>query len=99
MDPEQKNVICVTKGKDSGTWAECNTSPAFIKGATEHFPNAFITFDKFHVIQSAIEAIDEVRRKERKSTHGPERLDPMGAASRLEPMMEVVKMLQNWQVN
>jgi transposase len=23
MDPEQKNVICVTKGKDSNTWTEC----------------------------------------------------------------------------
>ncbi|EGL81361.1 transposase IS204/IS1001/IS1096/IS1165 family protein [Caldalkalibacillus thermarum TA2.A1] len=28
-------------------------SPAFIKGATEHFPEAAITFDKFHVIQAA----------------------------------------------
>nr|WP_234399697.1 helix-turn-helix domain-containing protein [Paenibacillus popilliae] len=23
MDPERKNVICVTKGKDSSTWIEC----------------------------------------------------------------------------
>lgn len=86
MDPEQKNVICVTKGKDSSTWGECkkqleahggkvenitevcmDMSPAFIKGATESFPQASITFDKFHVIQATNEAVDEVRRTERKS--------------------------------
>lgn len=86
MDPEKKNVICVSKGKDAGTWRECKThleahgghadrvieacmdmSPAFIKGAAENFPNAAITFDKFHVIQGANEAVDEVRRNERKS--------------------------------
>jgi len=42
-------------------------SPAFIKGAEENFPKASITFDKFHVIQAANEAVDEVRRTERKS--------------------------------
>ncbi|MFB6367912.1 ISL3 family transposase [Paenibacillus elgii] len=86
MDPEKKNVICVTKGKDSGTWGECkkqleahggkaenitevcmDMSPAFIKGAKENFPQASMTFDKFHVIQAANEAVDEVRRTERKS--------------------------------
>ncbi|MGF9915827.1 ISL3 family transposase [Paenibacillus ehimensis] len=87
MDPEQKNVIFVTRGRDSSTWAECkkqleahggkaenvtevcmDMSPAFIKGAEENFPKAAITFDKFHVIQAANEAVDEVRRKERKSS-------------------------------
>lgn len=86
MDPEKKNVICVTKGKDSSTWSECkkqleahggkaenitevcmDMSPAFIKGAEDNFPQASITFDKFHVIQAANEAVDEVRRTERKS--------------------------------
>lgn len=85
MDPERKNVICVTKGKDSSTWMECkkqleahgghadhitevcmDMSPAFIKGAEENFPKSSITFDKFHVIQAANEAVDEVRRTERK---------------------------------
>jgi transposase len=41
-------------------------SPAFIKGVTEHLPNAQITFDKFHVIAHASTAIDETRRKEQK---------------------------------
>jgi transposase len=86
MDPEQKNIICVTKGKDATTWNECkqrleahggtadkvsevcmDMSPAFIKGAEENFPHAAITFDKFHIIQAANEAVDEVRRNERKS--------------------------------
>lgn len=44
-------------------------SPAFIKGATENFPNASITFDKFHVIKSANEAVDDVRRNESKRTN------------------------------
>lgn len=86
MDPEQRNVICVTKGKDSDTLRVCkehlekqggsadkvqelcmDMSPAFIKGAAEHFPQASVTFDKFHVIKTANEAVDEVRRTERKS--------------------------------
>lgn len=41
-------------------------SPAYIKGVTEHLPNAQITFDKFHVIAHASTAIDETRRKEQK---------------------------------
>jgi transposase len=86
MDPKGKNVIHVTKGKDSSTWAECkkhleshggkvenvtevcmDMSPAFIKGATDQFPDAAITFDKFHVIQAVNKAVDEVQRQERKS--------------------------------
>lgn len=41
-------------------------SPAFIKGVSENFPNAQVTFDKFHVIAHASEAIDETRRLEQK---------------------------------
>jgi len=40
--------------------------PAFIRGVTDHFPNAQITFDKFHVISHASTAIDEMRRREQK---------------------------------
>ena len=39
-------------------------SPAFIKGVEEHFPKAQITFDKFHVIAHASEAITAMRREE-----------------------------------
>jgi transposase len=41
-------------------------SPAFISGVEEHFPEAQITFDKFHVIAHASEAIDKMRREEQK---------------------------------
>jgi len=40
--------------------------PAFIRGVTDHLPNAQITFDKFHVIAHASEAIDKTRREEQK---------------------------------
>lgn len=41
-------------------------SPAFIAGAREAFPQAQITFDRFHVVKLLNEAMDEVRRAERK---------------------------------
>jgi transposase len=43
-------------------------SPAFIKGCAEHLPEARITFDKFHVIAHASQALDETRRIEQKTT-------------------------------
>lgn len=42
-------------------------SPAFIKGVTEHLPNARITFDKFHVIAHASTTADKTRRIEQKT--------------------------------
>ena len=39
-------------------------SAAFISGAERYFPQAEITFDKFHVMQAASQALDEVRRRE-----------------------------------
>ena len=42
-------------------------SQAFIKGILEAFPDAQLTFDRFHVMQLMNDAIDEVRRKEQKS--------------------------------
>ena len=42
-------------------------SPAFIKGVSEHLPNARITFDKFHVIAHASTAVDKTRRLEQKT--------------------------------
>ena len=41
-------------------------SPAFIKGVSENFVNAQLTFDKFHVMQIINHAVDEVRRQEQK---------------------------------
>jgi len=42
-------------------------SPAFIKGVTEHLPNARITFDKFHVVAHASGAVDQMRRTEQRT--------------------------------
>jgi transposase len=44
----------------------CDMSPAFISGIEKNFPDASITFDKFHVIKAMNEALDEVRRREAK---------------------------------
>ena len=40
-------------------------SPAFISGVKTHLPAASVTFDKFHVVKTINEAVDEVRRQER----------------------------------
>jgi len=41
-------------------------SPAYIKGVEANFPNVQLTFDKFHILKILNEAVDEVRRTERK---------------------------------
>jgi len=41
-------------------------SAAYIKGVSEHLPNAQITFDKFHVIAHASAAVDKTRRVEQR---------------------------------
>ena len=44
----------------------CDMSPAFISGVEKQFPQAHITFDKFHVLKILNEAVDQVRREEAK---------------------------------
>jgi transposase len=41
-------------------------SPAYQKGAREHLPQARTTFDRFHVVKLLNDAVDQVRRAERK---------------------------------
>ena len=41
-------------------------SPAFIKGTADSLANAAITFDKFHAVKIINDAVDQVRRTERK---------------------------------
>jgi transposase len=41
-------------------------SPAFISGILNNFPNAKITFDKFHITKIINEAMDNLRKAERK---------------------------------
>jgi transposase len=38
-------------------------SPAYIKGAAEHFSQARIVFDKFHVMLLAGQALETVRQQ------------------------------------
>ena len=46
------------------TEASVDMSQAFIRGLGDHFPNAHLTFDRFHVMKLLGEAVDEVRRRE-----------------------------------
>lgn len=45
----------------------CDMSPAYIKGIHDFFPNAKITFDKFHIIKYLNKAVDEVRKEEQRT--------------------------------
>jgi transposase len=40
--------------------------PAYIKGISEEFGGALLVFDYFHVVQLVTQALDEVRRRERR---------------------------------
>jgi transposase len=39
-------------------------SAAYLKGATAHLPNALISYDRFHIVKLAGQAMDEVRTSE-----------------------------------
>ncbi len=52
---------------DSITTACLDMSPAFTKGVTDHLPKAAITFDKFHVVAHASQAVDNMRRIEQRT--------------------------------
>jgi transposase len=52
--------------RENITDASIDMGAAFIAGVKANFPNAKITFDKFHVIKLVNEAVDEVRRAEAK---------------------------------
>lgn len=56
---ERKNGKC-----EKITDITCDMSMGFISGIKKAFPNAKITFDKFHVIKLVNEAVDNVRKKE-----------------------------------
>ena len=42
-------------------------SAAFVRGLTDQFPDAHLTFDNFHLIQLLNKAVDQVRRDERRT--------------------------------
>lgn len=41
-------------------------SPAYIAGVTKNFPKASIIFDRFHIVKNLNDALNEVRKKERR---------------------------------
>lgn len=47
------------------TQASIDLSPAFISGIKHHFPQAEVTFDRFHVVKLLNEAMNKVRQQER----------------------------------
>ena len=49
--------------------ASIDMGAAFEAGIKQNFANAEITFDKFHVIRLAAEAVDEVRREEARNNY------------------------------
>jgi len=53
-------------GKGQIRHACIDMSPAFISGIIHNFKNTSITFDKFHVVKLINEAMDKVRKLERK---------------------------------
>lgn len=61
---------------DKGSSAEqigqvcIDLSPSFISGVEEHFPEASITYDRFHVKALLNQAMDEVRKAERRRHAG-----------------------------
>lgn len=62
--------LLVTKGASSDQIKEVcrDMSPAFIRGIEDYFPQAEITFDKFHVMKLVNEAVDDVRIAEHNNT-------------------------------
>jgi transposase len=53
-DPDRIRELCI------------DMSPAYQKGAREYLPYAQTTFDRFHIVKLLNEAVDQVRRAERK---------------------------------
>lgn len=66
-----KDDFCAHGGNpDSITDVSIDMSQAFIKGVTEEFPKARITYDKFHLVKIVTEAVDMVRREEQAEVTG-----------------------------
>ena len=63
-------------GGDPGQVVEvvCDMSQAFLSGTAEYLPNADITVDWFHIVQTFTKALDEVRKKERQEKGHPKAL-------------------------
>jgi transposase len=52
----------------------CDMSQAFLSGVAEDLPNAEVTVDWFHIVQTFTKALDEVRKNERREKGHPKAL-------------------------
>jgi len=62
----EQDLVAHNGSPESITEFCSDMSPAFIKGVKNNFPEAHLTFDKFHIMKIVNEAVDEVRRQEQK---------------------------------
>ena len=69
--------------REAVTDASIDMGAAFEAGIKENFPNAEITFDKFHVIKLANEAVDQVRRVKYLNSSAPGKISCLKAVSAL----------------
>lgn len=60
----KKDLVAHNGSPERITDAAIDMSPAFIRGMEDVFPNAAITFDKFHIMKILGTAVDAVRKKE-----------------------------------
>lgn len=78
-------------GKHNGhpkaiTQIAIDMSPAYMKGVRDHFGNAQVVFDKFHVVSQVVQAMEEVRRREaRQSPEAKQHLEGSSWVLRKNP--------------
>ena len=98
-------------GGDPGAVGEVciDMSPAFIKGTADSLPQAAVTFDRFHAVKIINDAVDQVRRTERKShqllagtrylwLRNPDRLSERQRAILEDLPMRHLKTARAWRI-
>jgi len=80
------------------TQVAIDMSPAYIKGVREHFGNATVSFDKFHVVSQVNAAVEEVRRKETQAdTVAREQLAQTSWLWRKNPETWTAQQQERWE--
>ena len=80
------------------TQVAIDMSAAYIKGVRDHFGNAQVVYDKFHVIQNVVEACDQIRKLEsRIDAASRERLERTRWLLRKNPENWTEKEAQKWE--
>jgi transposase len=80
------------------TQVAIDMSPAYIKGIRNHFGNAAIVYDKYHVVSQVGAAVEEVRRKEtRQDATAREHLQKTSWLWRKNPERWTEREQQRWE--